>query len=472
MELTRAIYLRCLGLVYLLAFGSLWPQLDGLFGADGVVPAIEFMNNVLERRGSEAYGLLPTLLWWMPSDAAMHGLCAAGVGAALLLILGFLPLPAAVVCWLCYLSLDVIGEPFLRFQWDTLLLETGFLAIFLAPLVWRSSADDPEVPMPVVWLHRWLLFRLMFFSGWVKLASGDPTWRGLTAMDYHYWTQPLPPPIAYYLAGMPAWFHRCETLLVLVLELVVPFLIFTPLRWRRWACGIFVVLMALIQVSGNYGFFNLLTVALCVLLLDDSVWPERWLGEPHGRSWPYWIVWPVTVAMALLSLVPTLRLLRLPEPPPLGWAYRKVVNFGLVNSYGLFAVMTTERPELVIEGSDDGQEWKAYELPYKPGDPGRAPRWVAPHQPRLDWQLWFAALGSPQRNPWLFQVCRQLLRGSPAVLGLFAHNPFPEQPPRYLRVVRYQYRFADDGSNWWQRGSPEVYLPPMSLRPQPDEPAL
>jgi len=516
-RLTRWVFLRLLGLVYLIAFLSLGTQIHGLVGRDGISPAGAFLQAARGHLGAAAYWFAPTLCWLSSSDATLTLLCVGGAVLAIFLIVGFAPVPVLTLLWAAYLSLTVIGQEFLAFQWDILLLETGFLAIFLAPLRIRPRwpAHDAQPPAPVLWLLRWLLFRLIFSSGAVKLVSGDPTWRSLTALTYHYETQPLPTWIGWYAHQMPVWFHEASCAVMFAVELGAPFLIFAPRRLRAWGCGILLALQGLIVLTGNYTFFNLLTVALCLLLLDDAMWltlrggpsgpaaaqaeragcPERERGTSEaehrsddrprwGRSsgagrttpearkpWPRWVIAPVAAAILLLSIVPVLALFRgrLPGPRPLIEAYRAAAPFHLVNSYGLFAVMTTSRPEIIVEGSHDGVAWQAYEFRFKPGEPTRPPGFVAPHQPRLDWQMWFAALGRYEANPWFIRFCERLLRDTPEVLALLAKNPFPEAPPRYVRAVLYDYRFTDlatkrEEGAWWRRARLRLYCPALSLK--------
>jgi hypothetical protein len=262
-----------------IAFLSLRGQIVGLIGAHGILPVGDFLQAVQSEFGSEGYHLFPTLAWISSSDASLKLLCSAGALLGVLVILGVVTGPALVLAWACYLSLVTVGQEFLSYQWDILLLETGFLAIFFAPWnplepPWRAGSSS--VSTTVVWLGRWLVFRLMFLSGAVKLLSGDPTWRNLTALEYHYWTQPLPIPVAWYAAQLPAWFQKTSVVGVFTIELAVPFLIFTPRRFRRIGAGLIVGLQLLIVLTGNYGFFNLLTIFLCILLLDDSL-ISRWL---------------------------------------------------------------------------------------------------------------------------------------------------------------------------------------------------
>ena len=468
------LFLRLLGVVYLIAFASLSVQIIGLAGAHGILPAAPFLEAVHQQLGAAGYWLAPTVCWVNASDAALRGVCAAGIGLSVLLILDIAPALTLGLLYAAYLSVATICRDFLWFQWDSLLLEAGFLAIFLAPrrFVPRSAGDPPHSPL-MLWLLRWLLFRVMFSSGVVKLASGDPTWRSLTALAFHYYTQPLPTWTSWYAHHWPLWFHRASCVLVFALELLAPWLIFGARRTRRLAFALLCLLQTLIAATGNYGFFNLLTIVLCVLLLDDDVWPRRWrviggsLGA--GARWPSWLTVPVGAIIGVLSIVPMLGVMREPvRVAPLVAAYRALAPFRLVNSYGLFAVMTTARPEIILEGSRDQREWRAYEFFDKPGDVHRAPRFVAPFQPRLDWQMWFAALGGLEDTRWFLPLCERLLEGSPDVLALLKENPFPDAPPRYLRATVYDYAFTDtatrraDGA-WWRRTRRDLYCPVLAL---------
>src|SRR5437016_9379556 len=269
--LARWLWLRLLGLTYLIAFVSLSTQIDGLAGHNGILPAVDYLEAVRERIGPERYWRLPTFCWLDAGDGFLHFQCAAGTVLSLLLIAGFLPVPALVFLWAIYLSLSTVCRDFLSFQWDILLLETGFLAIFLAPRRWPPGFSRETAPsLTVLWLCRWLLFRLMFMSGAVKLLSGDATWSKLTALTFHYETQPLPTWVGWYAHQLPVWFQKISVAIMFGIELVAPFLILCGRRPRQIACGAFVLLMLLISLTGNYCFFNLLTVALCVLLLDDA----------------------------------------------------------------------------------------------------------------------------------------------------------------------------------------------------------
>jgi len=472
------IFLRILGIVYVAAFGSLAVQVAGLIGADGILPAHAYMDGARafvasQHVGIDRYRLLPTLCWISASDAFLRALCIAGVALGALLTAGLAPAIVLPLLWFDYLSLSAVAREFLSYQWDALLLEAGLLAIFVAPLVVRERWRAPVAPPRLgVWLMLWLVFRLMFGSGVVKLASGDPTWRNLTAMTFHYETQPIPTPIAWYAHQLPLWAHKASTAATLAIELVAPFFIVGTRVMRRTAFVLLVGLQAVIAVTGNFAFFNLLASALCVYVLID---PERVAlhgsGARHAveraRNWML-----VAVAIVIAPVSATMFFARLgialPIYPLVAPMADAIEPLRSVNTYGLFAVMTTTRPEIIVEGSNDGAAWAPYEFAYKAGDVRRRPPWVAPHQPRLDWQMWFAALEDPATAPWFERFCRQLLAGSPDVLKLLARNPFPDRPPRYIRAIVYRYRFAPPADHsrgvWWTREEVGPYLPVLSAQ--------
>ncbi len=480
-ETTRMVFLRGLGVVYGIAFVSLWTQIAGLVGTNGILPMKPYLETARLFLGGERFWSLPTLFWMNQEDVFLHLVCGGGTLLSLVLIAGIAPVPVLVLLWFSYLSLAVVSRDFLQFQWDALLLECGFLAIFLAPFGWLPRSFHRSPPSrAVLWLFAWLLFRLMFSSGMVKLASHDPTWRNLTALQYHYETQPLPTWIGWAVHQLPAWFQKGSAAGMFAIELGVPFLIFMPRRIRYFGCAVLIGFQILIAATGNYCFFNLITVLLCLLLLEDSFW-RRWLrrGTPfleksesfRSRHWPRWILVPLFALIILATLAPMVDLFhpRFRWPNAVIALYRDLIPFRSINSYGLFAVMTTDRPEIIVEGSNDGENWVPYAFKYKPGDLKRRPGFVAPHQPRLDWQMWFAALGPYQQSPWFLHFCERLLEGSPEVLALLETNPFPDAPPRYLRAVLYDYRFTHFGiwrekGHWWQRTPRGFYLPPITLR--------
>jgi predicted DCC family thiol-disulfide oxidoreductase YuxK len=474
-ERSSALFLRLMGLIYVSAFVSLWVQVHGLIGSRGILPVGRFLEWAQSRvPGPYRFWLLPTLCWLDSSDRFLDLLCGAGTAASLLVTAGVaLPLGLAAA-WFLYLSLAVAGQTFLEFQWDLLLLETGFLAIFLAPPVLRRwTGSFPGPTRAVRLLLWWLLFRLMLSSGIVKLSSGDPTWKSLTALRYHYFTQPLPPWTAWFASHAPPWLQTFSCLLLFAIEFGAPFLILLPRRVRHAAAAILAFLQVTIIATGNYAFFNFLTLALCVLLLDDTAFPARAPAEPapsvRRRAWPRaWIL-----SMTAVVLVATVVVFSGAFRTPIGWPrpvlefVRSLAPLRIANGYGLFSVMTTTRPEIIVEGSEDGTRWTPYEFRWKPGDPAQRPAFVAPHQPRLDWQMWFAALGGYEENPWFIQFCARLLEGSPPVTALLARDPFAGRPPRYVRAVVYDYHFTDSSTRrltgaWWSRESVGLYCPVLS----------
>jgi hypothetical protein len=496
-NLSGALFLRMLGLVYLIAFVSLWTQIGGLVGEHGILPVANFLagaQHYFEAQNpptSPAWNI-PTLLWINPHDGLLHLLCGIGTGVSLLLIAGLLPMPSLALLWACYLSLFYAGQVFLSFQWDILLLETGFIAIFTAPFAWRSRLlADPHPPRLAMWLVWWLLFRLMLESGAVKLTwndwqlgpGGSPianAWELLAALDYHYWTQPLPIWTSWYAAQLPPWFQKLSVTGVFIVELGLPWLIFGPRALRIVAFGGISLLMLLIGATGNYNFFNLLTFVLALTLLDDSAWPRFLQRRCHPteqpaldapRRWRNLLLVPFAGLAIVLGSCQLEEAIAPPEHPRASLeSDLHIAQFLLVNDYGLFRRMTETRPEIVIEGSADGNDWKPYEFRWKPGDPSQAPRFNTPHQPRLDWQMWFEALqlervhqltGSiaPRyMSPWFQSFLTQLSRGEPQVVGLLEKNPFPGAPPRFIRIVLYKYRFTDASErratgDWWHRES-------------------
>jgi hypothetical protein len=432
-----------LGVIYLIAFASLAPQIRGLFGVNGMAPAAETLLAMHSDYGWRAYLEVPSLFWLAPKDWCLLALCIMGCLAALPLLFGVLVRSSAMAAYLLYLSLVSIGQPFTSFQWDALLLETGFLAIF---------AGSPLLPLA----YRFLLFRFMFESGLVKLTSHDANWRNLHALRYHFFTQPLPTPLAYYVQHAPDWLLTAATFAVLLIELVTPFLLFVPARRVRVATvGPLVLLQILIALTGNYAFFNLLTLALCLWGLDDSCYSRLEDWRAAFRPPAVWASFPVAAVLAL----GVLQIFDL-QPPFFS-------SFEIVNPYGLFAVMTTSRVELIVEGSDDLVNWQAYSFRYKPGDVRRGLPLVAPYQPRLDWQMWFAALGDPQQNPWAQVLVYRLLSGQKQVLKLLEPSPFPK-PPRAIRIQAYSYTFTDSAQRLrngtvWKRTFLGTWLPPTSL---------
>jgi predicted DCC family thiol-disulfide oxidoreductase YuxK len=490
--LVRWLFLRSLGLVYLIAFLSLGSQISGLAGRNGIMPASQIMTSLQENlpdAGWNRFRLEPTLCWWNADDSFLLFHCRAGAVLSGLLILGLAPGPILVLLWVLYLSLATVCPLFLGYQWDNLLLEAGLLAVFVAPWrIWPSLHREMEPSRLAWWLLRWLLFRLMFASGCVKLMSHDAAWRNLTALTVHYETQPLATWLAWYAHQLPVWAHKLSCAAMFGIELIIPFLIFLPRRPRFVAFWLFIALQTTIALTGNYTFFNLLAVVLCIPLLDDLAirhfFPQRRQERAEvalarrrskqtqlllgARRTVVGFFAIVVIVISSLQLLFVFGVRPTSESLPVA-IYRWWAPLRSINSYGLFAVMTMTRPEIIVEGSDDGHSWKAYEFKHKPGEIHRRPDFVAPHQPRLDWQMWFAALGDIHGNPWLVNYCGRLLQGQSDVLSLMGQNPFPQKPPRFVRAVLYQYHFSNFAERrrtgaWWSREYQGVYCPPLSLQ--------
>ncbi len=464
-QLSGWLFPRLMGAIFLSAFLSLWVQIDGLAGSRGILPVAAQMDAISAHfaandQSLQSYVQFPSLLWFGASDTMLHVWLALGALASLSLILGFWPAMAALVAWACYLSFASTVPVFLNFQWDALLLEAGFLLIFFVPWVWCSrlgSVAPPRLARLLVW---WLLFRLMFESGVVKLhgydATGRNTWLDGTALDFHYFTQPIPVWLSWWFAQLPSWFHRLSLWAVFFIELVLPFFIFGPRRLRMTAFWGFSLLMLLIMASGHYGFFNLLTLALCISLIDDASWP-RWMRHslaakqtPARPAWPARIQRGILPWVAALLLVVTsaqlLMVLRWVSPATVGPVIGPLAPFRSANSYGLFSVMTTERPEITIEASADGAVWEPYRFRWKMEEDDTSLPFFMPHMPRLDWQMWFAALeyrSSGQPPAWIMPLLARLQESSPAVLGLLEPGGAAGMQPAFFRLRLDNYKFTE-----------------------------
>jgi lipase maturation factor 1 len=470
---SRALFLRLLALVYLVAFASLATQMTGLVGERGLLPVGEFLDRARDAYGTGAYRLFPTLLWFSHTDAILNLLCWSGVAVSLLLLAGVAPIASAFVLWALYLSLTIAGQTFLQFQWDGLLLETGLLAILYAPPVWWSRPGTDIAPPTIVrWVLAGLALKVTFLSGITKILSGDPTWANLTALRYHYETQPLPMWTGWYMHQLPQSVQAWSTAGMFFVELVVPWVMLLPTRWRRArliGCALMIALQLGIAATGNYGFFNLLTIVLYLAVLDDhrlegsvgQVPAEERGGEGGPAGWRHFAN-AAAVVIALLSAMTFFREMdwtwRRQSPLEHLWSSRVlswVAPLDSINGYGLFRVMTTERPEIVIEVSEDGATWKEQEFRWKPGDLKRRPAIVQPHMPRLDWQMWFAALDPASAQEWLRPLTLRLLTREPAVVDLLAPSPL-RGAPQFARLAYYRYHFtsrqerAETGA-WWKR---------------------
>jgi len=493
--LTRQLFLRLVGVTFLIAFVSYWVQLDGLIGSSGILPASELMTSA-RSLGAAGIWRAPTFCWLGTSDLFLHVLAGTGTLAALLLIAGVLQGPILLSAWAIYLSLMTVGQTFFNFQWDVLLLETAATSLFIAPFTLRSP---PRIaPAAGLWLVRSLLFKLMFLSGITKLISLDPTWWGLTALDFHYYTQPLPVWTSYYAHALPPAFQRASVVVMFAVELGAPFLMLCGRRPRIAGALAIVGFRGMIALTGNYGFFNVLTVVLCIPWLDDaflvSLLPLRFRPEPRipplrTTSRPRRVAYGIAAGLFAYasSLTFVEEMVRTRPPDAIGGLAGALLDAGAVyaelgsplstmiqpfrsiNGYGLFRSMTTSRPEIVVETSDDGATWHEAAFPYKPGGLQRRPMFVAPHQPRLDWQMWFAALNPRRASPWLERFLLRLLEGSPPVVRLLDDPRLVKRPPKYVRLVLYDYTFttkdeaAQNLGAWWKRERRGELTPSLSL---------
>jgi hypothetical protein len=421
---------------------------------------------------------VPTVFWLGVSDGALSGLAWVGLVLALALLAGFANAPLLLALWAIYMSFVHVGQIFYGYGWETLLLETTFLAVFVAP-AWDPRPFPPRQPpsVVVIVLLRWLAFRLMLGAGLIKLR-GDPCWRDLTCLVYHYETQPIPNPVSWFLFRAPVAVHKLGVLFNHFAELVVPWFVFGPRRLRNPAGVVLVLFQLMLIVSGNLSFLNWLTVVVCIAVFDDRflarLLPARLAAAaeavaPQSSRLRTRVAIGLAVLVAWLSVAPVVNMLS-----PQQAMNASFDPLELVNTYGAFGSVGRERDEVVLQGTDDADpataRWVDYEFRYTPGDPMRRPCVVSPYQPRLDWQIWFAAMESVEDNPWLVHLVIKLLEADrPALDLLDPHGPFRDHAPRFVRARLFRYRFTNRGEpGWWVRSDRGEYLPPLAL----DSPAL
>jgi lipase maturation factor 1 len=525
----RWLFLRGLGFIYFSAFFSLVFQIRGLIGPEGILPASDYLQAVAHSLGHARFWYAPTLLWLSSGSPMLAALCWVGMVAALLLVLNVWPRGALAACFVCFLSFVSAAGDFSGYQSDGMLLEAGFIALFFAPPGFRPGLGAARPPSHAsLLLLLWEWFRIYFESGVVKIVSGEPQWRQMTAMDEYYQNGPLPTWIGWYVQHLPHWFHASTVYATLALELGLVWMLFLPRRWRILCFFIVTPWQIGIILTANYTFLNYLVLALGFLLLDDRLLlqlsPQRWaklfparadvdrseVAQPtgtretepdsssqsqdsaaksrdairseHGRTRDWrqlfhpqlaalkfsltglmlgWIFYATAVQLAWIVL-PSIGL---PTAPVIA-----LEPFRIANRYGLFAVMTRGRYEIEFQGSEDGQIWQAYPFRYKPQDPSKPPGIYAPYQPRFDWNLWFASLGSWREYPIVLSTEIRLLSNEPDVLALFAGNPFPREPPRQVRAVLWQYWFTTMTEKrasglWWRRQLRGLYAPTLTRDP-------
>jgi hypothetical protein len=458
----RWLFLRALGLIFLSAFYSFAFQIHGLIGERGILPAGAYLDLIhRELPGVRQFWYAPTLLWFGGGDTALTLVVAAGIVCSLLLVANVFPKLTVGLCTLLFLSCIAALQDFSSYQSDGMLLEAGFLSIFFAPPGLRPRLGVTSPPSTFsLFMLRWEWFRIYFESGIVKLASGDPHWRDLTAMDEYYQNGPLPTWIGWYVQHLPHWYHAGTVIFTLLVELLIVWAVFLPRRFRLTCAAIVTALQIGIIATANYAFLNYLVLALGVLLLDDR-FLARWVRVPADAPAAAGVRHPITrwgergvLGYILCATVVAF----VAQSAFSSWArpFRVLDQFRIANAYGLFAVMTEARYEIEFQGSRDGVLWVAYPFRYKPQDPNEHPGIYAPYQPRFEWNLWFASLGPWQQSPWVIQAQQRLVEGSPAVLRLFRRDPFQGKPPALVRTVLYQYWFTDLATKrktgaWWRR---------------------
>lgn len=493
--LTRFVLLRFLGFVYFFAFVSLATQVIPLMGDNGILPADNFLEAIRAQfpTTQSAFGIeegpslgqlfmrLPTIFWFGISDEWMLFLAWSGVFLSSILLLWFANVPILFLLWLIYLSFINIGQRWLSYGWEMQLVETGFLAMFFVPILDPRPFPKFPPPVPVIWLMRWLAFRVHLGAGLIKIR-GDECWRNLTCLISHYETQPIPNPLSLWLHFMPALFHKIGVLFNHFVELIVPVFILMPWRNMRHIAGVLSIgFQFFLILSGNLAFINWITIVPFLAAFDDSFWKrilprfvvkgadaarDRAIKEHKEEDAIHYIPSLIFGVIVLLLSIPVVINL---------FSSRQIMNFSfnqfhLVNTYGAFGAIGKERNELVVQGTSDGEitektEWKEYEFKAKPTDINRGLPIIAPYQPRVDWQIWFAAMSSPDREPWLIHFVWKLLHNDRGALSLISRNPFPDDAPEFIRIEFYKYSFVhpwEKGDAVWKREYIGPWLPPLS----------
>jgi Lipase maturation factor len=476
--LTRFVILRLLGAIYAVAFLVAINQIIPLIGKNGLLPVNLFLQRVSYALGSDSAGFfrLPSIFWIDHSDTVLLTIAWIGFILSCVVMAGFANAPILAILWVFYMSFVHVGQDWYGYGWEIQLLETGFLAIFLCPLLDMRPFPKRAPSMPIIVLFRWLIFRVMFGAGMIKIR-GDEVWRNGTALYYHFETQPLAGPLSRWFHFLPRIFLKMGVWYNFLAELVAPWFIFWPRLARHIAGSVIVILQIILVLSGNLSFLNWLTIVPALACFDDGFWSkilpaslvrraEAAIENAEPSKSMTVTAWVITVIIALLSLQPVFNML----------SPQQIMNTSfdpvdLVNTYGAFGSVGRERFNVVFEGTmdespDDSGNWKAY--PYKglPVALDKRPPQVAPYHLRLDWQMWFASMSSPNEYPWTLNLISKLLHNDPGALGLFAGNPFPDRPPHWIRAVLYRYSFAKPGNQkglWWNREKLGDWLPALSL---------
>ena len=474
--LTRFVFLRLLGLIYLFAFISLATQVIPLIGDNGLLPADIFLARVESAYGSKSEGFfqLPSVFWLYISDNALLILSWLGILLSIVVLIGYASAILMFFLWALYMSFVHIGQLFYSYGWEIQLLETGFLAIFIVPLLDMSPFPRTAPPVPIIWLLRWLVFRLYVGTGLIKLR-GDSCWRDFTCLFYHYETQPIPNPLSPYWHFLPAWFQKFGVLWIHFTFLAAPWFIFATRKLRSIAGLLLVYIQLLLIFNGNYAFLNWLAIIATVAVFDDTLFRKilpkfvvrkAEIAERNAKSSKdqFIISWIVVILVVMLSVPVVVNLLS--QNQAMNTSFNQL---HIVNTYGAFGSVGKVRTELVLEGTldkviDENTVWKEYEFKAKPTDVNKNLPIIAPYQPRVDWQIWFAAFQTPQQNPWLIHMIWKLLHNDRGTLSLIAYNPFPDKPPKYIRVEFYKYEFANPWKEdaVWKRTYLGSWLPPLS----------
>lgn len=454
---------RLLGCIYFFAIGPFIFQILGLLGENGILPAKDYLSFFRTRYPYKRFLFIPSLFWINATDLALIGAAMTGTLLSVLLFLGFYPSLLLAILFFLYLSIVSIGQDFLSFGWESLLLEITFYAF------WLSLTPVPNLLM---WIClNFLLLRFHYQAGSSKLQSFDRSWRDLTALSYHYQTQPLPNTWAWYVHKWPMSFHRASTLMMFVIELVFPFGLLFGDEVRAITGAGFIGLQVIIWLTGNLSYLNHMTAAFSTIAFSNAFFPQWMAPQAQTSPSPFYLEMLISFVGALFLALQLLRYVQHFSPfrafYPRWFTWLSL--FHLVNRYGLFAVMTKERIEIVIEGSEDGENWKEYLCKYKPSEIARRPRRISPYQPRLDWQMWFLPFSEFEGERWFQQFLFHLLKGTPSVLKLVRYNPFSDKPPKYIRSLMYDYQFSSkkqkkQTGEWWKREFVGFYSPVMSLR--------
>jgi hypothetical protein len=490
--IARWLFLRALGAIYFSAFLALVFQIRGMIGTQGILPAGEYLQRV-QALGSMRFWYAPTLLWMGSGNHALMMLTWVGLIASLLVVGNVAPRAALVVCFVCFLSFIGVSQDFGQYQSDGMLLEAGFLSLFVAPGGLLPGWGRRFLPVrAAMFLLLWEWFRIYFQSGAVKLLSGDQTWRHMTAMYEYYQNGPLPTWIGWYVQHLPHWFQKATAGATLGMELVLVWMAFLPRRWRIACFCIVTVWQIVVIATANYAFLNYLVLVLAVLLLDDTALlrfvPERWRGgvaEVEGSTLLHEAraerpvtrfgglrVAATSVALIWIGYATTAELVEMfwPTAPVWNTPVALLEPLRIANPYGLFAVMTPHRYEIEFQGSNDGRTWTPYLFRFKPQDVRERPGIYAPYQPRFDWNLWFASLTTWGQAPIVPLTEERLLVGDGDVLGLFRGDPFAGQPPKMVRAVLWQYWFSSSEEKrtqgvWWTRQLLGTYAPTVERLP-------